>query len=343
MKLLHLQIPSNQRCDEIDLIKSIAIISVILLHGISERWLYLILSPYHIWQAVPIFMIMAGLTASVSESRNKRFSVSAAYKFSPLLKRMNRILVPFTFVWLLQGIGPAIISNNTSGTHVLYTWLAGGTGPGSYFTPIYLQHLLLFPLISLTDRIMWRIHISLRVLTWLVVSLFVDYLCILCGVPDSLYRLMYVRYVFAVILGMYISRESLPRYLMVLGTICSLVYISAVSYFTWKPHLLYPSWIAHKAPAYFYTVFLFVAIWHMPSRFKQASRKFLFLGKASYHIFLVQMVYFSTIHSRVNNYTHRMVALALALFICCSLGSLFFVVDRKVQHWIANKRLEPTS
>ena len=144
------QIKRDQR---IDFIKGLAIISVIILHSFNESTLLAIGSPFTLGQAVPVFMMIAAYNSTLSCLRKGVITLKAYYEKELISKALRRILVPFCFVLILQVlINYLFISRNhvMSVRELTLLFLKGGWGPGSYFVPVFLQHILIFPLILLT-------------------------------------------------------------------------------------------------------------------------------------------------------------------------------------------------
>lgn len=132
------------RLAEIDIIKGIAIVSIIFQHVnlLVERPNYLV--PFIqilTKQAVSLFFIIAGFTSALYI--RKGITIKGYFK-----KRIIRFFKPlypiFPIVLLLKYI---IVDLNQ--LHFLPYWLVGsmrGFGAGSYFITAYLQWILIFPL-----------------------------------------------------------------------------------------------------------------------------------------------------------------------------------------------------
>ena len=72
----------NNRNHTIDVIKGIAIISVLINHlGLKDHWRELFGYNYHVQLAVPVFMIITGFTYSLSLN-NKKVTVQHPTDFS---------------------------------------------------------------------------------------------------------------------------------------------------------------------------------------------------------------------------------------------------------------------
>jgi len=280
--------------DEIDFIKAIAIISVILLHTIPSDKLLLILAPFHIWHAVPVFIMIAGINSTLSINRRGEFNFYSEYSFNRITKYIQRLLLSYSIIWSFE-IVVLIIQNNASFPKLISSYIMGGFGPGSYFTPLFVQHLILFPLIifiknSLQNK--FKINDRLILFLFFSFSIFLEYFCIYLDVSSDLYRLLYVRYLFSAILGHYLVCNILDKKILVFGSLFSFFYILVVSYFKVRFSVIYPAWGFQHAPAFFYTILIIYFLWLFYSRLQKMGPSFLPIGKASYHIFLCQMMWF---------------------------------------------------
>ena len=71
---------------QIDLLKGAAIISVVIQHSVTKNQLSQTFSQFHIWQAIPIFFIIMGLTSRIyfSQKNNIRSFDWSNYLADPL-------------------------------------------------------------------------------------------------------------------------------------------------------------------------------------------------------------------------------------------------------------------
>ncbi len=153
-------IMTTARDVSIDILKGFAIFSVILLHSWDSSFLLRIGAPYHISQAVPIFIIISGFNGINSYVREKRTSLAQCYATIP--RRMMRLLIPYSMILMFEYLYIIFInffiSKNASIIEAfshkeqIYTFIhsvysipnvfsfvvTGGFGPGSFFIPILL-------------------------------------------------------------------------------------------------------------------------------------------------------------------------------------------------------------
>ena len=339
MNLSILQVSPDQRYSQIDFVKVIAIISVILLHEMPRDVLISCFAIFHIWQAVPVFMVMAGFTSSLSAYRDQVTTLSSHYNYYRISRRLSRILLPFTFIWFLQVVIVLSSSGEIIFKKIIYGWLTGGYGPGSFFIPVIVQHLLLFPIIFALDKAIINVPLRIRALIWFTLSVLLEIVCVIIVVPDWIYRLLYIRYVFAVVLGMWIWQETPGKRDSILLVLFSLLYITGVGYFNIKTLVFLDiPWGGQHAPAYFYSCFVIICLWHYSSNFPSIFHPLLIIGEASWHIFLIQMVYFWGCRKYLGNYLDfGVLSVTLSIFICVTVGVLFFQVEQYTRMVISRK------
>src|SRR3954470_10816728 len=85
---------------QIDLLKGLAVLSVIALHGVTAEELHDAWAPFTIGQAVPVFLVVMGMNAA--SSFRDRGGAPLRELFSPayFAGRFDRLVVPFAVVWL---------------------------------------------------------------------------------------------------------------------------------------------------------------------------------------------------------------------------------------------------
>lgn len=308
-----------------------AIISVILLHSLPSPVQDLIGGPFHILQAVPVFLILLGYNGVNSFSRQEVVSFWDCYKLSIVKSRLGRIVWPFVVVFIIELLLATFTKKEEiSLTQMILLFITGGLGPGSYFFPLMIQHIIIFPL-------MYNMAIKnlkmMMVLVFLVDMSFEVYAYV-SGMPNSYYRLLYIRYLFAVALGVWLSkRKNNNNFGLISGAVLSLIYISAVHYFGFRLPVQ-PDWLSQNAPSFFWPLLLtFMGLFYLP---KTASSLYIIIisevGKASYHIFLVQMACFwYKGSSALVKGLPIQVFTPLNVIICISIGVLFYRADVMVR------------
>jgi hypothetical protein len=251
-------------------------------------------------------------------------------------KILKRIILPFTVIWLFEILVLVFIKKET---HINYvrSYVFGGLGPGSFFTPVFLQFLITFPIIFWTINKFDKFNQNLMIIGVFCLSLLLEWICVVLNTPDWVYRLLFVRYVFASVLGIYFVKNKLnAKPLLLVLLVLSVVYIYAITYLhsNLPNRIIYPAWGFQHAPGYFFTAFLLVLLWKGFPVLKDLGKKIAPIGKASYHIFLFQMVYFylnvitqgriTRIVPNLNQIVLLLILLVANITICTLFGYLFF-------------------
>src|SRR5690625_3517434 len=173
-----------------------------------------------------------------------------------------------------------------------------------------------------------------------IISILLDVICMMIDVPGSVYRVIIVRYVFVLVLGVWLSLNPGKinyKWLIPLA-IMSAVYIAGVYYQEWE-FFIERYWQSQHAPSYFWTLLL-VIIGLQAYQFKAAnplSRLLVKMGQASYHIFLVQMFYFWVVADSIRDFPF-MVYLVISLAVCIAFGILFFNAENGLRNTLKRQR-----
>ena len=118
-----------------------------------------------------------------------------------IMNKVKRLLVPFGFIWLLQIIVQLTYFDRDPSLGLLFSFVKGGYGPGSYFIPMILQASLLVPIIYSVMRInptKWMIALFF-------ISLVVELAAYQLDITGGLYRLLIIRHIFSLTLGVWLG------------------------------------------------------------------------------------------------------------------------------------------
>jgi peptidoglycan/LPS O-acetylase OafA/YrhL len=287
----------NQPSDhiiQIDFLKGFAIVSVILLHSlIPEIWLMLG-APYHIWQAVPLFMLIAGFTGAYAYKRHNSSTLGQCFDKVLLIRRFKRILKPYALYWLIQVVGLVIIFHQSFDLiSITFNFIKGGSSWGAYFVPAILQSILIIPLLYLLALR----NPDLMIILALAVNILFELIILFYGIQQGLVELLYFRYLFAGALGVWlVIKKKRPLGWLIVGGFIGFVFLTLVCYTQILSSFNEFSGYAgvFHAPAYLWTLVVAIAGLHYLPK-TTLTRFYRYLentGKASWHIFLVQMFYF---------------------------------------------------
>ena len=272
-----------------DYLKGIAIIMVVLAHGtgcLKDFLLY----PLWIDQAVPLFIMIQVFHAY------KKDTVS----YPSLSKIWHRIFYPFLLVQLiyfLYIVGKCLYHNIDPILQIKPFLFKGGGGPGSYYIWIYAQIAILCPLFKKV------INYKSGLFFMVLICLLVEIICSLTNIPDSLYRLLCLRYIFLLYLGYLWVQQGilLTKKTTALAVMSSILILALYFIHKWNPVCNFEPWIYNTNWTIFHW-FTYYLPWSLLAfaickcyQLNPGNRinKFVLLcGKRSYEIFLFQMLVF---------------------------------------------------
>lgn len=315
----------------IDILKGVCIIFIILDHytGWGETMRLQLLFPYWITMAVPVLMILSGYVYSLSYERHNILTLKDAYRPKFIIEKFIRYTIPFLIAYLLEF---AISAFDNGIWVILSTWIkglfTGGWGPGSYYYPIMVQFIFVFPVIYFIIK---KYDFAGLVLCGILNALY-EWMQYVYELSYVTYRLLLLRYILLIAFGCYICiGKTMPK--KWLSWICTFVgtgFIWLYNYQGYEPTILI-HWTE--------TCFI-AALFIMPlTKFLLTSKKMKhitckpleFLGKASFNIFLVQMVYFNYVAKFVYKFSQSALILNIInLSICILAGIVFYHIESRI-------------
>jgi len=274
----------SKRLNQYEFLKGVAIVFVLLLHSLSDDILRFIHSNYSIGQAVPLFILCTFVLSFNSLSTKKG---GGKYWFSKhrIWTLFRKILKPFFIVQLLLSL-LLLLSNN--GDKIILLIKSAGVGPGSYYPWIYLQFWLLMPYIY---RLFEKTGIFWGGCLLLIVNQMLQYWCSVVELSETIYRLLCFRYLFLSVFAYMILKCSIKPFGYILFFLIGIGYYICLDIGIKFTPWLYNSWMSQQLPAYFYTMVVFFLLMIIYDMYGQSKliKVFVFLGKYSWKIFLLQM------------------------------------------------------
>lgn len=271
----------------IDFLKAYSIICVVLAHCLPQSLRYYTL--FAVWgdMQVPMFILI---------------QVFHAYKkgTAPVIKwdsLLNRIIIPFFIVQVIIVLYRLLFLEEVPQNVLVSSLIYGGNGPGSYYFWIYIQIaivlVLIWPLVKVFSR---------KQLTWffLLLSVGFEILFSIVHLPDNIYRLLAVRYLFLIPLALLWVNEGVV--LSTKNVILSFISIGAVLFFAYfkvdlEPVFFNTGWSFHRWPCYYYLPILFTYLmWVIYKRICDLGKTtsiIKIIARSSYEIYLIQMIVFS--------------------------------------------------
>ena len=316
----------KQEFQFINILKAVAIIFVIITHNnYSTNAKDNIFFAYFISMAVPLFMLITGFNYSLSFSKIKDCIFKGYIK--SILRKFIRLTIPFLIIFFIEwGFNIWNIRNN----HFATVLINGGTGPGSYYYPVMVQMMLLFPFMYL----LIRKYKEKGIIIIFIVQLLFELICYFTNINVEVYRILCFRYIFLVSLGCYLTLkvDKITPNTLLLMEIIGINFISILicgnSKQTYAPFTL---WSRTSMLTAFYIFPIFAYIYYnynlnIPNRFLNIISE---IGRASWHIFLIQMLYFCIIPGSFK-YPLK-IMLPISLLVNTVLGWVFYKIEKQIQ------------
>ena len=282
----------------IDYLKGICILLVILTHCIPGILRHQIL--FSLWggAAVPIFLII-----QVFHTYKKGFD---NVKKTNYVKLWQRIIKPFLWVELILiilviglKIATGEFDNPSKFFHNIIKF--GGRGSGSYYPWIYIEFAIILPIIAPIFKKINGIYLAVA---FILISELIEITCSLINMPEFIYRLLFIRYIFLIYLGYILVIKGYVLnwktfLLSIISAASILVFVYTKADFS--PFIFYiPKWKSCHWICYFYIafflLFIFQFLYQRTIRHKRINDYIKKMGIYSYEIFLFQMIYFDFHH-----------------------------------------------
>ena len=294
IKDMHIKFQTTGHDEFIDFIKSYAILCVIFGHTFPM----LDKIGYGIWAGmqVPLFILIQTFHY-LKKERNFKINIS---------KILGRVAIPFIIAEILTFIVALLVKKENASILIQEFIQKGGYGPGSYYPYIYLQITLLLPFFAILLKHSSTVNSPMvqsskfRVQSLLIVFLLLsegfEILFSLTDFPDTIYRILAIRYIFLIYLGwLWVKDGVIINKTTILLSVLSLC---AIIYFEYgpidnEPWFYSTGWKFHRWPCYFFVANGFIAILHYVWKYLK-NNKFIVnavktIASATYEIYLIQM------------------------------------------------------
>lgn len=319
---------SAQRENGLDVVKGILIMFVIISHfawSQDERLGYLF--PFWIDMAVPFFMLISGYVYAASFEKNNIACIEAAYETRFVLKKLIRYTVPYIIAYVAEMfIYYYIRQTSFSAQSYFSIFLRGGAGAGSYYWPIMVQFVFVFPVIYFVIKK----NPKKGLLFVLCANAAYELIQRAYDFNESSYRLLLFRYLFLIGFGcflfLYQRKINIMWYVL-------LVVVGAGSIIAWRyysmPPLIVNYWIGTCYVCSMFIIPAFALVIKYLKNMRLPGMEV--VGKASYNIFLVQMLFYDIpqeyIAAKINS---RVLQLLFGLVVCVVVGILFWIVEKRI-------------
>lgn len=282
------------RINEFDFIKGVAILAVITHHFLcvyqAEKVSYLY---FHVGQAVALFLLVSLVI------RYKKYENDTSFRLYSFKKEQKAIFLPY----ILAQIFLILVTLFTHTNPGIREYIASlGIGWGSYYPFIFFQMMLIAPFVFK----LLKANFMKTCVLLLVVHVGIEVTCVFFNVPQFAYCAICTRYLFlfAIAYVLY-DRRCFIKYKLLL---ISLALLSLIWLF-FNVQLEYNFGMYHslafcgaKFPRDFITLFVFVFLWKLYKLLPPfCSHILIVCGRNSWHIFIIQMVFFPTFSSVIKS------------------------------------------
>lgn len=322
----------------IDILKGLCILFIVITHftWTTEERLHL-LFPFWIEMAVPIFMIISGYVYSLSYQRQRINCFKDAYRPSNVINKIIRYTLPFLVIYLVELAYIVCTGQATLSPNIIWEWilgfLQGGIGPGSYYYPVMIQFIFVYPMIYF---ILKKYSGNGLVLCFAINALYELFQRVI-GMNGDIYRLLIFRYVFVIAAGCYLaSKEYKPNFKIEIPIcIIGIAYIIGINYLGYTPRII----IYWTNTSFIACLYIIPIIYLLINKIKEYHFAPLeYIGKASYNIFLTQMLWYSFGSWFVEKYiTNRAILLVIYLIICIGSGVVFYLIETPITKKLIRK------
>ncbi|MFX0044541.1 MAG: acyltransferase [Candidatus Hermodarchaeota archaeon] len=348
---------------QIDAVKVIAIAFVVLDHMLTTGLHDTLIASFWERLAMPFFLIVMGFNMGHSFRYRGTTKLRELYSLQYFWRKIKRYVLPFVLLYAVS-ILLGIYFDALEPSRWWYLAFLPFWGPGNWFIPVLFTSILIFPAVYKAYTMSPRITVALCLLSEILLSLVLFFNTPL--VPsDGTYvytgldaislmwiiRLNILFYLPAVAFGLWFSDghdiTQKRNWFMWLAAPLSIIYIYAYTFFGFRfeifdgVHLRRLIWGDYTLLVYPYAAFLILlAMRYLPSDSQGlGSRLVMRISRATYHIFLFQMMYYAVWFQLNPYYSSTGFGSALHLYlpfyllslaICIVGGILWYEGERRI-------------
>ncbi|SHI97899.1 acyltransferase family protein [Parasporobacterium paucivorans] len=343
--------PRSGRVMIFDYLKAVAIFLVIANHTPwSDQELRSPFVPFLINMAVPIFMIVSGYTLALTSERQYDENISSLYKLQIMKKKISRYLLPYFMIFILQILAEVFIRKaGLEFRGVFSSFITGGYGPGSYYIPVFFQVILLYPFIfrfflkgSLRGLFICGI---LNIMYEIAVTIVLNNLGAYRPVIGETYRLIMLRYLFMIALGtwLYFNKNvRIKKSTLAIMFAVGLSYLLLLQYTDFRLRI-FNFWQYTCMITAFYIFPIFYLVFRKFRKIRMnsfVSDILMLIGKASFHIYLVQMLYYHYFGFRIWRIitADKVIQMLINILICCLGGIALLKLEQLLRGSSADRK-----
>lgn len=318
----------KERSNVLDIIKGLMIIFIIITHFHFTYPDDYMRFGFFFWidMAVPVFMIITGYVTSIQYKKRGIVDFKQAYSVEVVIPKLLRFLVPF-FIAMLVELPYLLFVNKIDIIEIIRIIVQGGEGPGAYYTPIMLQLVFLLPVIyALIEKYDW-----FGVVLCFVITALWELVQDCWGMDSQSYKIIALRYISVIAFGCFIAigKKELSKRILGLLFFVGVFWQTALNYVPLYPIFMNYEWARVN---YLSSLFVMPVMYVLIKRFSASKVKILPLqeiGKASFNIFLVQMVFYGcglagVVYKIINT---TWIQLVICIGVCVFCGYIFYKIE----------------
>ena len=334
-----MQKTNSKRNTTIDVIKGLLILFVIFGHiNIDVSVRRLLLAPFWENSAVPMFLLISGFLYSKSFIKNDIDTFTKAYNIKNIAKKVLRFLIPFSIFFIFEILLYFVVNNNEFQsfinnnlsihfsidnyiphiTNIIWMYIKGGEGPGSYYIPLMIEFILVFPLLYfLIKKHKEKGMIACAIIT-IIYNLLTKYinLYFYASISNLLCSL------FVIAIGIYASMYNIDykNKLIYIGMIVGIIYIVLVKYLDYSP------FIFHNLPSRALPACLlwWPIVVYVIQNLKLNNKFLAKIGSISFDVLLVQKVFFLFMNIVVYYFIDNAILQIIIIYLIIIIVSIVF-------------------
>lgn len=323
----------KQRDHFLDIAKGAAVILVIITHFSwteEERLRYLF--PFWVSMAVPVFMIISGYVGTASYEKKGICTMAQAYDGRILLHKFLRYSVPFLIAYAFDILFYRIVERSLSLHEIVVYFFRGGFGgAGTYYYPLLVQLIFLFPVLYFVIKryknglfLCFLMNVAFEVLSRAYM------------LNGKCYRLLVFRYIFLIAYGCYLYEyNEKSNHKMWILFFIGAGFIVATNYLGYEPVT-----VTYWKRTCVYAVLYFLPLFGYAMRHWRnvRCRPLELIGRSSYHIFFVQMLYYNYWDGFIGEWIpDRMIHLFVNIAINICAGIAFSYIETPISEFVMNQ------
>jgi hypothetical protein len=261
---------------------------------------------------------------AVSYKKNNINSICDAYLAKNITNKILRFTIPFSIIFIIEQIIYFLQNGQQYSRSVLdfiHLFLIGGTWSGSYYYPVMIQFVFVYPVIFFIIKK----HDLKGVLIYGILNLVFEILKSAYFMNEECYRLLMFCYIFVISYGCYlaIGKVKVKNTWYLFSFITGFLYLIIVCYTKHNPIII----IFWTHTSLFSGLYVFPIISILFSKINLRCGLLEILGRALFDIFLVQKVYFTYIGLIPFSINNRFIQILVNISICITTGLVFYFIE----------------